>query len=36
MKSIVADYDVADDISVTSLTRFSDIFLVEKQEEGGG
>lgn len=33
MKSIVADYDVADDISVTSLTRFSDIFLVEKQEE---
>jgi len=33
MKSIAADYDVKDDISVTALTRFSDIFVVEKQEE---
>ena len=33
MKSIAADYEVQDDISVTALTRFSDIFVVEKQEE---
>jgi len=33
MKTIAADYDVKDDISVTALTRFSDIFVVEKQEE---
>ena len=33
MQAIAADYDVVDDISVTSLTRFSDIFVVEKQEE---
>ena len=33
MKTIAADYEVKDDISVTALTRFSDIFVVEKQEE---
>ena len=33
MKTIAKDYEVADDISVSSLTRFSDIFVVEKQEE---
>ena len=33
MQAIAADYDVVDDISVTSLTRFSDIFVVEKQED---
>ena len=33
MKTIAADYEVKDDISVSSLTRFSDIFVVEKQEE---
>ena len=33
MKTIAADYDVRDDISVTALTRFSDIFVVEKKEE---
>ena len=33
MRSIARDYQVRDDISVSSLTRFSDIFLVEKQEE---
>ena len=33
MKTIAADYGVTDDISVTALTRFSDIFVVEKQEE---
>lgn len=33
MKTIAADYAVRDDISVSSLTRFSDIFVVEKQEE---
>ena len=32
MKTIAAEYDVKDDISVTALTRFSDIFVVEKQE----
>lgn len=33
MKTIAADYEVKDDISVSSLTHFSDIFVVEKQEE---
>ena len=33
MRAIAADYSVQDDISVTALTRFSDIFLVEKQPE---
>ncbi len=33
LRQIVRDYDVKDDISVSTLTRFSDIFLVEKQEE---
>lgn len=33
MKTIAKDYEVRDDISVGSLTRFSDIFVVEKQEE---
>ena len=33
MKTIAKDYEVKDDISVSSLTRFSDIFVVEKQEE---
>ena len=33
MRAIAADYSVQDDISVTALTRFSDIFLVEKQTE---
>ena len=33
MKTIAADYPVKDDISVTALTRFPDIFLVEKEEE---
>ena len=33
MRSIVAEYGVSDDISVSSLTRFPDIFIVEKAEE---
>ncbi|MBQ1281892.1 MAG: YicC family protein [Oscillospiraceae bacterium] len=33
MKTIASDYDVKDDISVTALTRFSDIFVVQKAEE---
>ncbi len=33
MRQIVSDYQVADDISVTALTRLSDVFLVEKQEQ---
>ena len=33
MKTIAADYGVQDDISVTALTRFSDIFVVEKPAE---
>lgn len=33
LRTIVADYGVRDDISATSLSRFPDIFLVEKQEE---
>ncbi len=33
MKTIAQEYGVKDDISVTALTRFSDIFVVEKQEE---
>ena len=33
MRAIASDYGVQDDISVTALTRFSDIFLVEKQPE---
>ena len=32
MKEIANDYQVRDDISVTSLTRFSDIFVVEKAQ----
>lgn len=32
MKEIADDYQVRDDISVTSLTRFSDIFIVEKAQ----
>ena len=33
MKQIAADYAVRDDISVSTLTRMGDVFLVEKQEE---
>ena len=33
MRSIASDYGVQDDISVSSLTRFSDIFVVEKADE---
>ncbi len=33
MRQLVADYHVADDISVSTLTRLPDVFLVEKQEE---
>ena len=33
MKQIAAEYDVVDDISVSTLTRMGDVFLVEKQEE---
>ncbi len=33
LRQIADSYEVRDDISVSSLTRFSDIFLVEKQEE---
>ena len=33
MKTIAADYAVQDDISVTALSRFSDVFVVEKQQE---
>ena len=33
MRSIVSEYGVQDDISVSSLTRFSDIFVVEKADE---
>lgn len=33
MKSIAAEYSVRDDISVTALSRLSDVFVVEKQEE---
>ena len=33
LKQIAQTYDVKDDISVQTLTRFNDIFLVEKQEE---
>ena len=33
LKQIAADYGVRDDISVSSLSRFPDVFLVEKQEE---
>jgi uncharacterized protein (TIGR00255 family) len=33
MRSIADDYGVRDDISVSSLTRFSDIFVVEKADE---
>ena len=33
MKQIAADYDVRDDISVSTLTRMGDVFLVEKREE---
>ncbi len=33
MESIVADYDVRNDISVMSLSRLPDVFVVEKAEE---
>ena len=33
MKSIAADYDVRDDITVTALSRLPDVFSVEKAEE---
>ncbi len=33
MRAIASDYQVTDDISVTALTRFSDVFLIEKQDE---
>lgn len=33
MRTIAADYLVRDDISVTSLARFQDVFLIEKQDE---
>ena len=32
MKTIAADYDVRDDISVTALTRLPDVFVIEKEE----
>ncbi len=33
LRTIAADYGVRDDISVTALSRFPDVFVVEKQEE---
>ena len=33
MKSIAADYDVRDDISVCALSRLPDVFTVEKQQQ---
>ena len=33
MRTIARDYQVREDISVTSLTRFSDIFVVEKAQD---
>ena len=33
MRALASDYGVQDDISVTALSRFSDVFLVEKQPE---
>ena len=33
LKQIAENYDVIDDISVQTLTRFNDVLLVEKQEE---
>ena len=33
LRTIVADYGVSEDISVTSLTRFPEVFLMEKPEE---
>ncbi|MBE6984417.1 MAG: YicC family protein [Ruminococcaceae bacterium] len=33
LQTIAADYPVRDDISATSLTRFPDVFLVQKEEE---
>ena len=33
LKTIVQDYPVRDDVSATSLTRFPDVFVVEKMEE---
>ena len=33
MRTITADYAVQDDISVTALTRFPDVFVMEKPEE---
>ena len=33
MRAIAEDYGVCDDISVTSLSRFPDVFVVEKQED---
>ena len=33
LKQLARDYDVRDDISVSSLSRFSDVLIMEKQEE---
>lgn len=33
LRQIARDYEVKDDISVSTLSRFNDVFLVEKQEE---
>lgn len=33
LRQIARDYDVRDDISVSLLSRFNDVFLVEKQEQ---
>ena len=33
LKQIARDYDVQDDISVSTLSRFSDVLVMEKQEE---
>lgn len=33
MRSLVRDYGIQDDISAAAISRFSDVFLVEKQEQ---
>ena len=33
LRTIAKDYDVREDITATALTRFPDVFVVEKQEE---
>ena len=33
LRTIACDYDVRNDVSATALARFSDVFVVEKQEE---